>query len=69
MFNFVQVQASGPLGLRPGGAGDPAMAGLTADIHEVFRVPLKRDEPNVPPLGGRQKETFFKGLFGLVAAR
>ncbi len=42
------------------------MAGLTADIHEVFRVPLKRDEPNAE-IG--QKETFFKGLFGLVAAR
>ncbi|UCD32562.1 MAG: hypothetical protein JSW04_05425 [Desulfobacterales bacterium] len=35
--------------------GDPGMAVLTTDLQSVLRVPLKRDEPNIPPLAGDKR--------------
>ena len=36
----VQVKASGPWGLRPGGEGDPAIAGLTTQVRSVGPTPV-----------------------------
>jgi hypothetical protein len=44
-------------------AGDPALAGLTTDIHSVFRG--LKFERNV---GIGQKRMFFKGLWTRVTA-
>ena len=51
---------------RPPWASLQANAGRAcqADIHGVFRVALKRDEANVPPLAGDKRKCFFKGLNG-----
>ena len=67
MLNFVQVQASGPWGLRPGGKGESATEHWRINHRNtlsILRIKLKLlYEQNVEPdteIG--QKGAFCKGL-------
>ena len=67
MFNFVQVQASGPWGLRPGGEDEGFNRRHTLSISRIYPPPNFGGLKSESDAEIGQKGTFCKGLNGIAS--